>query len=786
MARLGILVRICALLTAGIGLVALLGWALGVPVLASPGSGMVPVAPSTAVMFMLCAAALLLSFRVADRGTYRTVWAINLLVAIVALLLFILSVQGIHLQAEHLGITIADTQAGPPTGHMSPVTAFCFLLAAMSFMALLVYPKRPRMAAPALWLACLLIALGFLLVLAYLYGTPFFYNGSFIPPAALTSLAFMLLGTALLALAAPQVRLFHPQTEATARTSSLFILIFILLAAGIVTAGYLSFRGYEKRYRAGVERQLSSIAELKVGELVQWRKERLADALIFFRNPAFSSIAARYLRKPEDAKAREQLLTWLIKVREHYQYDRVFMLDAGGGLRISLPDTSVHISPATVRSALEVLRAGRVAFQDFYRSETSRNIHLALLVPLAGEQAGSRPIGVLVLRIDPEKYLYPFIRRWPTPSSSAETLLVRRDGNDALFLNEVRFMKGSALSLRVPLKKKEVPAVQAVLGHKGTMQGIDYRGVEVIADVRPVPGSPWSLVARMDASEVYAPVRERLWIMVGFVVVLLLAAGAGLGLVWRQQSVRFYRQQCETTEEIKQKNTELERFTYTISHDLKSPLVTVKTFLGYLEQDMLSQDRERVGQDIGYIRTAADKMGQLLDELLEMSRIGRMVNPPVNVSFRELVEEALNAVAGRTAERGVDVQVEDKDLSLHGDRPRLAEIWQNLIENAVKFMGDQEKPLIEIGTETQGTDTVFFVRDNGMGIDTRYNAKVFGLFEKLDPKSEGTGLGLALVKRIVELYRGTIRLESEGPGQGTCVRFTLPEAVNKRSKGEKS
>jgi signal transduction histidine kinase len=105
------------------------------------------------------------------------------------------------------------------------------------------------------------------------------------------------------------------------------------------------------------------------------------------------------------------------------------------------------------------------------------------------------------------------------------------------------------------------------------------------------------------------------------------------------------------------------------------------------------------------------------------------------------------------------------------------EIWQNLVENACKFMGNQPKPRVEIGVEKRGPETVFFVRDNGAGIDPRYQAKVFGLFEKLDPKGEGTGMGLALVKRIVEMYKGRIWVESPGLGQGANFLFTLPGAV---------
>ncbi len=230
-------------------------------------------------------------------------------------------------------------------------------------------------------------------------------------------------------------------------------------------------------------------------------------------------------------------------------------------------------------------------------------------------------------------------------------------------------------------------------------------------------------------------------------------------------------------EELQSKNAELERFIYTISHDLKAPLVTIKTFLGYLEADRLEADAVRVERDMFFMRSAADTMAKLLDELLEMSRIGRVVNPSVRFTFRDLVEDARNTVAGLLAERGVEVRVGDQPLTLFGDRRRLARIWQNLLENGAKFMGDQAAPLIEVGLEPAGQKTIFFVRDNGVGIDPRHQEKIFDLLERLDSKTEGTGLGLALVKRIVELYGGTITVESKGAGSGSTFRFTLPHAA---------
>jgi PAS domain S-box-containing protein len=244
------------------------------------------------------------------------------------------------------------------------------------------------------------------------------------------------------------------------------------------------------------------------------------------------------------------------------------------------------------------------------------------------------------------------------------------------------------------------------------------------------------------------------------------------------------REREKYSQELTEKNTELERFTYTVSHDLKSPLVTIKTFLGYLKNDIAVSDSERISKDMQFMNNAADKMGLLLQELLEMSRIGRIVNPSSESTSAEIIKESVGILAGPIADRGVKVQISGEPVTLYGDRSRLTEIWQNLVENAVKFMGDRSSPQIDIGVERKGSDTVFFVRDNGIGIEPQYQPKIFNLFEKLDTKTEGTGMGLAIVKRIVELYQGKIWVESKGKGQGTSFFFTLPGALTAKDKGE--
>jgi signal transduction histidine kinase len=220
-------------------------------------------------------------------------------------------------------------------------------------------------------------------------------------------------------------------------------------------------------------------------------------------------------------------------------------------------------------------------------------------------------------------------------------------------------------------------------------------------------------------------------------------------------------------QELEAKNAELERFTYTVSHDLKSPLVTINGFLGYLEKDTASGDMERAKHDSQRIKQAVDKMKLLLDELLELSRIGRLMNPSKTIWFESLTREALEIVCGQLEAHKVTVIVQPNLPTVYGDRQRLTEILQNLIDNAAKFMGEQQDPKIEIGCKEQDGKSVFFVKDNGIGIDPKFHEQIFGLFNKLDPHVEGTGVGLALVKRIVEVHGGKIWVESEGMSKGT-------------------
>jgi signal transduction histidine kinase len=230
--------------------------------------------------------------------------------------------------------------------------------------------------------------------------------------------------------------------------------------------------------------------------------------------------------------------------------------------------------------------------------------------------------------------------------------------------------------------------------------------------------------------------------------------------------------------ELEAKNRELENFTYTVSHDLRSPLYAIQGFACLMSEELEQGNTENMGNSLKRIETSATKMDRLLKDTLKLSRIGRMTNPPENVPFGAIVKDALEQTAEHIKSSGAEISVATDLPAVFVDRMRIAEMLVNLITNSIKYRDEQRTPKIEIGYRVEGEDTVFFMKDNGIGIDPRQYEKVFELFYRGGSSGNGTGAGLAIVKRIIEVHGGRIWVESE-IGKGCTICFTLPVRLDK-------
>jgi PAS domain S-box-containing protein len=247
-----------------------------------------------------------------------------------------------------------------------------------------------------------------------------------------------------------------------------------------------------------------------------------------------------------------------------HQYQSVLLLDPQGMVRLSVPKENQKLSPHIQELARMALDTGQPIFSDLYRVKAAKAIQLSLLVPLLVDRGGQRrPVGVVALRLDPQQFLYPMLQSWPTASRTSEILLVRRQGNEVVVVNELRHRKNAALNLRFPLAKLGLPSAMAARGEKGIVEGVDYRGIPVIAALAQVPDSPWFLVAKLDAEELYAPIHERFLLVVVFLTLLVCAVGISVVLIWRNQQARFYRRQYEVERE---RHSLAQRYEYLTRH----------------------------------------------------------------------------------------------------------------------------------------------------------------------------------------------------------------------------
>jgi diguanylate cyclase (GGDEF)-like protein/PAS domain S-box-containing protein len=316
------------------------------------------------------------------------------------------------------------------------------------------------------------------------------------------------------------------------------LLVFLTCAAVIGTGASFVYRDAREGLRAEARAGLSAIADLKSRQVLEWLAERRANAETIGQDPFLVPAVEAWLARgaPQDETA-ERLRARLVQARRLYGWSELTLLDGAGQVRLAV-GRSRPIPEALVAAAAEAIRTRRPVFLDLHRIEDPppAETEMGFASPLLRETpGGTRVVAALVLEIDPDRYLFPLVQAWPLPSRSGETLLARREGQQVVFLNELRHRPGAALTLRLPLDGASTPAVQAALGAAGDTEGSDYRGVPVLASIRQLPGTGWAMVAKVDLDEVNAPVQQRARLVALIGLVLVAVTGLAALLWWRQQ-----------------------------------------------------------------------------------------------------------------------------------------------------------------------------------------------------------------------------------------------------------
>jgi len=328
--------------------------------------------------------------------------------------------------------------------------------------------------------------------------------------------------------------------------------IFIIVSLFIIVVAFLLYQSQKKDLKSAAEQQINAIADLKVREIESWRKERIDDARFIFTNQIFAYGVGRYLAGSLSPGGKEDIFSLLKAMRESHHHKNILLLDKDKKVRWSAEPPRMDFSEIHAPVVGEALATKSIILSDFYIDKKTNDVHLTISIPLLFSRNGRESIlGVVIIVIDPELRLYPAVKTWPVPGSSGEALIIHREGNEVVYLNQLRNAVNRPMLMRRSIDERELPAVKAVMGRRGIVGGVDYRGETIIASIRPIPDSNWYLIAKIDEKEIYAPMAQRFWIITFFVIAIIIICGAVITHIWRYQESKYYRRRMEQEDKSK-------------------------------------------------------------------------------------------------------------------------------------------------------------------------------------------------------------------------------------------
>ncbi len=595
-----------------------------------------------------------------------------------------------------------------------------------------------------------------------------------------------------------------------------FLLLMLAVVATLFGGGAWLYERESQRIHDEKLVEIESIATLKVGQLVTWRDERLMDARFGAGGPYFVTALDEWLLGAVTPARRAAYEARLANYVSMLRYDAVFLLDQHGRVAFAAGRGPRVLSSAEAAAVAEARARRDAVLSEFFRLPPL-GLRISAVAPV---NDGDRQIGTFVMRRDPELVVFPFLRKWPTPSASADTVLATRDGDSMLLITGLRHRGVTPMSMRIPLSDQSLPGVRAFVANRPvTAEGRDYSGVDIIVRAEPVPGTRWVLGAIIERDEVLAEVRYRGFVILGLALLGTLLSATAVMLVFDRRQRRLDREllaaeraRRHALEEVaasearlRQLNDDLERlvaertrelvaardvaessnrikdvFLATMSHELRTPLNSIIGFsevlLGGIAGELNAEQRTQ----LGIIHKSGQQLLALISDVLDISKIeaGQLRLEPASVPLHELLREQQHVFELQARDRGLAIRFDGPPGPVHvrADAQRVRQVIGNLLANAIKFTDRGE---VGLTVEVLDGFVRITVHDTGIGIGPAELADLFKPFRRVAPKHgghrDGTGLGLAISRRLVEAMGGEIGVSSE-PGKGSRFWFTLPSA----------
>jgi PAS domain S-box-containing protein len=360
--------------------------------------------------------------------------------------------------------------------------------------------------------------------------------------------------------------------EKTGAMLFIALMIFITASILIIFLGFLSYQGQKESIKNAAKQQLTAIADFQVREIGKWREERIGDASVIYNNAAFTSSVHQYFNNSSLVAEKKNILSLLTATQKSNQYENILLLDKNKKIKLAINKYGAGYGEIHSAVVDDAMKRKKIVMSDLHKEKEINDVHLTVAMPvIISNRDTTQPIGTVLIIIDPNRRLFPSIKLWPVPGSTGETLLVHREGNEIVYLNPLRHYKSVPMSIRRSINESNLPAVKAVLGWRGIVEGLDYRQKKVLAAIRPVPDTPWYLVAKIDQEEIYASIVQRFWITLFFVMILVMMLGVIVAYIWRYQQTKLYRKQFEL--EDKKKSL----YARSLIEASLDPLVTINT-----------------------------------------------------------------------------------------------------------------------------------------------------------------------------------------------------------------